>query len=471
MPSNRTPADPRRAPLPPAAFDAFYAAARELDYTGYAEQYPPFAAWRDFEGRAAAMLKAWRAGLRLADETGLFVNVPFCRSKCSFCFLPVTAIGSSGRARELFFRQYLEALDKEASFYAPALKRARITTLYIGGGTPSLMEPAQLRTFFGLLRRHFPLAAGCQVVLEVHPDDLTDAKLSAYEEFGVGRVCIGVQSLDTAVLDRNRRRQGLGGAAEACAALRRHGISGINIDLICGLPGQRPASFLRDLRAVIALRPDQVHLNTFINTPYTIYARTGGLVRDEGAAESTRQAGFALLRRAGYMRVDSDSMGLTPGSRNLQTSGLDGRRSILGLGPGAVSHVFGAMRSINRVNWDSYRRTAAKGLPPADRGIMLTPRDEMIYYAISRFTEDLEIDLDGFRRTHGIGFSEAFPRELELLEENGARVTNGKIPAGKGIWSLARRIFYSPEVTALALKNISVSRRKAARRAGPGGRA
>jgi len=91
--------------LKETAFDAFLAALKRLDYTGYAEQYPPFGSWEGFSGKGREILAAWRRSFRLTREAGLFVNVPFCRSRCRFCFLPVTPIGSSGPARERFLRE------------------------------------------------------------------------------------------------------------------------------------------------------------------------------------------------------------------------------------------------------------------------------------------------------------------------------------------------------------------------------
>ncbi|MCX5793586.1 MAG: radical SAM protein [Elusimicrobia bacterium] len=442
-----------------AAFDAFLAALRRLDYTGYAEQYPPFGSWEDFTGRQADILAAWRKSLARVREAGLFVNIPFCRSRCRFCFLPVTPIGSSGPKRERSFAQYLEALDGEAAVFSPVFKKIGMSTLYIGGGTPSLMTPAETEKFFALLRGRFNIPPGCQVVLELHPDDVTEEKLSAYRACGVNRVCIGAQSLDEGVLTKNARRQGLGRVAAAHAALKAHGISGVNIDLICGLPGQGKASFLKDLRAVMELRPDQVHLNTFINTPYTLHALTGGRAGDERAVEALRSEGFRLLAKAGYHKIDSDSMGLTTGSCNRQTADLSGRRSVLGLGPGAVSRAFGAARCLNRTDWEGYRELAAKGGLPVVKGVLCGPRDEMIYSAITRLTDDLSVNLAEFRRTHGRSFREVFAAEAAALGRAGARFSEGGLKLPRNLWGLVRRVFYRPEVIARGLANLRSARK------------
>ncbi|OIO02058.1 MAG: hypothetical protein AUJ51_07215 [Elusimicrobia bacterium CG1_02_56_21] len=440
--------------LKETAFDAFLAALKRLDYTGYAEQYPPFGSWEDFTGRREEILAAWRESLARVKEAGLFVNIPFCRSRCRFCFLPVTPIGSSGPARKRSFSLYLEALDAEASIFSPVFKKIKMSTLYIGGGTPSLMTPAETSSFFALLRARFDLPQGCQTVLELHPDDVTAEKLSVYKACGVNRVCIGVQSMDEGVLAKNARRQGLGRVAKAHAALKAHGINGVNIDLICGLPGQEKASFLRDLSEVIALRPDQVHLNTFINTPYTLHAKAGGRSGAEVAVEAVRSEGFRLLSEAGYQKIDSDSMGLTPGSRNRQSADLSGKRSVLGLGPGAVSRAFGAGRYINRTDWPGYRELVLKGFSPAVKGVACGPREEMIYSAITQLTDNLSLNLAEFKRVHGKSFTGVFPYEAAELGRAGAVLSGRSLKLPKNMWGLVRRVFYQPGVISRGLANI-----------------
>jgi oxygen-independent coproporphyrinogen-3 oxidase len=445
------------AELSERAFDAFLTALRRLDYTGYAEQYPPFGSWEDFSRKGTSIKKAWRRSLGLTRELGLFVNVPFCRARCRFCFLPVTALGSSGEKRADSFRRYLAALEKEAAFYAPLFKKTRFSTLYIGGGTPSMMTPEETRAFFGLLHQRFYIPRSAQTVLELHPEDVTPEMLDAWAGCGVDRVCIGVQSLDEKVLSANARRQGLAAVAAAHAALKARGI-GVNIDLICGLPGQDRTSFLADLKKVMKLRPDQVHLNTFINTPYTVHALAGGRSGDEREVEALRAAGFRLLAKAGYIKIDSDSMGRTPDSRNRQSTDLSARRSVLGLGPGAVSRAFGAARYINRAGWDAWLARAGRGLCPAERGIACSPEDEMIYSALTEFTDGLSVDLARFRRRHGRDLLEAFPRQAAALRQAGARVSGGKFVLPHNMWTLARRLFYRPAVIKRGLANIAAAR-------------
>ncbi|MDT8287681.1 MAG: radical SAM protein, partial [Elusimicrobiales bacterium] len=230
--------------IPQEIFEKVYDKARALDYTGYSEQYPPFGSWGKASLTKDGLGRLWRRALPLTSRLGLYVNFPFCRRKCEFCFLPV--IACPRERRETAAGQYLRFLEKEIGLLAPAAGRRELETVYLGGGTPSLLPPGRLRELFGLLRRKFGLTGRTQINVEIDPADLNDALLSALRDSGVSRVCLGVQSFSGEVIRRAGRR-GAPGLAEKTAALRAAGIK-CNLDIICGLPGQRRADFMRDVR-------------------------------------------------------------------------------------------------------------------------------------------------------------------------------------------------------------------------------
>ncbi|MBI4655471.1 MAG: radical SAM protein [Elusimicrobia bacterium] len=424
------------------SFTDFLSALKSLDYTGYAEQYPPFGSWEDVSARRVNVRSVWLKSLKCSDETGLFVNIPFCKIRCRFCFLPVSAVGASGPARIESFRRFFSALERECSFFSPVFKKTKIPSVYIGGGTPSLMEPDEIKTFFNLLNRYFKIAPDAQIVLEIHPDDAGHDKISAFKSCGVNRICIGAQSLDKKVLSANYRRQRLDSVIKAYEACKECGINGINIDLICGLPGQNRKSFLTDLKNIAALRPDQLHLNTFINTPYTLHALAGGKGPDERLVESIRQEGFALLKNAGYIRIDSDSMGLTPDSRNIQTTDLWKKKSMLGLGPGAISHAFSSARHMNYVRWEDYERIVRRRISPVARAVFIGEREEMIYFALTKLTDELSLNLTEFKNIYGVSFKEAFKSQIKVLMKQGAYFVNDDFVLPSNMWCLVRQAFY-----------------------------
>ncbi|HOI43403.1 MAG TPA: radical SAM protein, partial [Elusimicrobiales bacterium] len=349
--------------IPQEIFERVYDKARALDYTGYSEQYPPFGSWEKASLSRAGLGGIWRRALPCSSRLGLYVNFPFCRRKCEFCFLPVIAC-PSGR-REEVSAEYLRLLEKEISLLPAAVGRRELETVYLGGGTPSLMPPARIKELFTLLRSRFRFGRRTQINAEIDPADLDGELLSALVDCGVSRVCLGVQSFAGEAIRRAGRR-GAPGLAEKTAALRAAGIK-CNLDIICGLPGQGRADFMRDVRSALAMRPDQIHLNAFSATPYTLHAMRGGRAPDEASLRALISGGFASLRKAGYVMADYDSAGLTRSSRNFQTSGLRDRNSVLGLGPSSVSRAFGSARYINFSGWERWRAALKAGRPPVYR--------------------------------------------------------------------------------------------------------
>lgn len=435
-----------------AAFAALLDRIKRLDYTGYSEQYPPVGSWRALPGAKALLRRAWSADNARGSELNLFVNFPFCRNKCDFCFLPVTG---AGRRAGALTAEYLRCLGSEAAFYAPLVRGRRCATLYIGGGTPSLMSPADIDRFFSVLGSAFDLSAPDQISLEIHPESATPARLRAFARNGVNWTCVGVQSLDRGVLRSARRAQRLLSVRNAVLGLRAAGIPGVNLDLICGLPGQTPEMFFADVDAAAALRPDEIHLNVFMDTPYTVYALRGGARIDGKAVERLRDAGFARLRPLGYRRIDSDAVGLTARSRNFQTMRLAEKKSILGLGPGAVSRAWGAARYINTVSWEAYRRDLEGGTPPVRLGIETSARDEMVYYAVDRLTYGRGfLSFGGFRKLFGREFTEVFPREAAELAAAGAVLSEEGLKAAPGMWLSARKALYSGKTLLAAAANL-----------------
>ena len=292
------------------ALEKLLSGLKALDYTGYAEQYPPFGSWNTFKLSRKTLSDIWRGSLSDGIETGLYVNIPFCKIKCDFCFLPVTVTGPDETAIRGEFSSYFGLLKKEAGMLANIFSSASLKTLYIGGGTPSLMTPEEIGRLFSLLHSNFHFSPKAQVTTEIHPETADISVLKAFKSGGVNWLCIGAQSLNSGVLSKAGRRQDMGAVIRAYKNARRAGIEGINIDLICGLPGQTEKSFLKDVKIIADLRPDESHLNTFIVTPYTLYGRRGGKPDAPEITERLKEKGFALLAAKGYKKLHYDSAGL-----------------------------------------------------------------------------------------------------------------------------------------------------------------
>ena len=184
---------------------------------------------------------------------GLYVHIPFCASRCPYCDFATAPATTALRGR------YLDALGREIAREGELLGRPRVRTLFFGGGTPSLLEPAEIEALGNALRAGFALRPR-EVTLEANPATLDRARLEAWLGLGLTRLSLGAQSFDgTGLRALGRTHQPEDSAA--AVAVAREARLGVNLDLIFGWPGQTVAAWERDLDMAVSLAPD--HLSCY----------------------------------------------------------------------------------------------------------------------------------------------------------------------------------------------------------------
>ncbi len=186
------------------------------------------------------------------DKTGLYVHVPFCRSKCPYCDF------YSHTDRSLI-TPWLNALEGEIGFYQNQFPS--FDTLYLGGGSPSILSEEQLGLLLEMIFDRFHFESESEITLEANPNDLNPAKLKTLRELGVNRLSLGVQSFDDQELLFLRRRHTVKEAEQALEWIREAGFTNIGIDLIYGLPGQTREQWLASLQQALAFNPE--HLSCY----------------------------------------------------------------------------------------------------------------------------------------------------------------------------------------------------------------
>jgi oxygen-independent coproporphyrinogen-3 oxidase len=272
------------------------------------------------------------------------------------------------------------------------------------------------------LRASFSLASRRQIAIEVNPDAIGRDKARLLRELGVDWVTLGAQSLDDAVLKASRRSHRTRQAAAAYRAVREAGIAGDNVDLLFGLPRQTAEGFLRDVATVARWRPEQIHLNIYVNAPKTALAREGFRLTRRGFRDNlaVQEQGFAILENAGYARIDADSAGLTKDCVNRQGAGKSAKRaSILGLGVVAVSYARGHFRYVNAQDLRRYIGLLGERRLPVERGLALTPRMEMIDSLLNSLEDGGGISARDFHRDFGAPLEKEFGPELSDLKARG----------------------------------------------------
>lgn len=276
----------------------------------------------------------------------LYIHIPFCRSRCAYCdFFSTT--------REAEMPAYVQALCHEVEARRSELPHARVRTIYIGGGTPSLLSPTLLHQILNTVYANYEIDSDAEVTMEMNPDDPVDVARLRH----INRVSLGIQTFDDDLLRLIRRRHDSASAIQAVRHLQAAGIRNISIDLIYGLPGQALAQWEHDLDTAFSLGVQ--HLSA-----YALSYEEGTLLtrwRDEGRIrEASDELSVEMYQRlcqrareAGFEHYEISNFAL-PGFRSRHNSSYWTGIPYLGFGPGAHSYDGLRMRRANLPDLNKY---------------------------------------------------------------------------------------------------------------------
>jgi oxygen-independent coproporphyrinogen-3 oxidase len=271
------------------------------------------------------------------DDLGAYLHVPFCERICPYCDFPVVAARALGRDAE---QRYVAALCTELAARRGDFAGRALATVYLGGGTPSLLSPDSVAALLDAVRAAFP-GEPVEVTLEINPSTLERERLPGFRAAGVNRVSVGIQSFDDTTLRRLGRAHRAREGERTLAACRAAGFERLSLDLIAAAPGQDLAAFDRELATAIAAAPDHVSVYELTLEPGTPFARAaerGQLATaDEEIAARMLELAEERLGAAGYRRYEISSYAL-PGREAQHNQRYWQRRPVLGLGMGAVSN-------------------------------------------------------------------------------------------------------------------------------------
>lgn len=267
--------------------------------------------------------------------TGLYLHIPFCRSKCGYCAF--NSIAASRAEAD----NYLDLLAQEINSYAllPWSTSQTFSTVFIGGGTPNLASPEKLAETLSLCRSRFTFVDQAEITMESNPDSIGQDSLTIVRQAGINRLSIGVQSFNDTILKSLNRAHSGDKALKAFAAARKSGFTNINIDLIYGLPGQTLTTWQKDLEQALSLAPEHLALYELTIEPDTPFARQRDKnnlqLPDEDLVADMEEATVALLSPT-YQRYEISNYA-RPGYQCLHNTNYWQNGSYLGLGAGAVS--------------------------------------------------------------------------------------------------------------------------------------
>ena len=314
----------------------------------------------------------------------IYIHVPFCRRRCVYCDFSIAV------RRTVPIAEYLAALGREWGRVRPAT--AAITTLYFGGGTPSLLGGGGIADITKMLRIGTGLA---ECTIEANPDDVTPDAAQAWVRAGVSRLSLGAQSFDERVLAWMHRTHNAAAIGQAVAHARRAGFSNISLDLIFALPGSLGRDLDTDLDRVLALEPEHVSLYGLTVEPQTPLGRSAA--RGEIAAAPEARYEDEYLRTLGRLaavgyRLYEVSNAARPGFEAVHNRAYWRLAPYLGLGPSA--HSFdGSTRWWNEAAYSSWRRRLERGESPVAGREILRPeqaRLETLYLGL-RTADGIEL--------------------------------------------------------------------------------
>lgn len=346
------------------------------------------------------------------------MHIPYCIKKCSYCdFVSFPDDGTIG--------EYCDALIREIALTKKArLCELTFDTVYIGGGTPSLLSGDQMKHIMDALRAGFSIAPDAECSMESNPGTTSRDNLAAYREAGINRLSVGLQSSCDQILKLIGRIHAYREFTDTVAMARETGFTNINVDVMHGLPEQTEKDYIDTLKAVCELEVEHISSYSLIlneDTPLFVRAKKGEVgLPDADYVADMQDAGFAYLAEHGYQRYEISNF-CKPGFECRHN--LNYWRNGEYLGFGVAAHSALRMHEWTRyANVDSrkdYYRLIAHNRRPVREIIRLFPADEMFESVMLGLRMTKGVDRAAFQSRFGADIADAYPTALEKLRNRG----------------------------------------------------
>lgn len=352
-------------------------------------------------------------------QVGIYLHIPFCVKKCNYCdFLSAPADWNTQK-------RYVEALKKEISFYQDRLENYTISSIFFGGGTPSVLEEKWIKELLEIIFEMYFVEDDAEITIEANPETLTKEKLESYKKAGINRLSIGLQSTENEQLKRLGRIHTYEKFLEIYAFARNAGFDNINVDLMSALPFQTQSEWEETLRKVVSLVPKPEHISAYSliieeGTQFYEIEEDLSLPKEEADRQMYWRT-KELLEREGYLRYEISNYAL-PGKESRHNQIYWNLKEYLGMGLGASSY-FGGSRFKNTEDLKEYLSFLEdSNLQHNKKEKIGLQRDIQILSKKERMEEFMFL---GLRQTKGISehkFLELF--QVNVMELYGNKVEN-----------------------------------------------
>ena len=404
-------------------------------YTGY--PMPP--AWNDHL-EESVLLEAIEAVSDQDDHLSLYIHLPFCKRRCSYCGCNVVISPQYDPVKS-----FLETLDKEADLWKKSLVKPRkIIQMHWGGGTPNYLNSSDLSKVFYSISSRFQILPSAEVSIEIDPTFLTEDQLPTLKDIGFNRVSFGVQDMDPEVQELITRGQTADQTIKAIQQAKSLGFKGINIDLVYGLPGQTLNSFEITIKKMIELKPSRLAIYGFAYLPSLLPFQKS--IPPEKLPQASERLNLLLmasdmLEKAGYVSIGMDhfsspsddlTLALNAGKlgRNFMGYAPHVGEHMVSMGPSAISNI-GNVYHQNHKNLNQWTQSINEGHFAMSKGIKCTSDDLLRRWVIHTLMSEFKLIWSDFEAKWNIDGKAYFRNEIEALnaevEYGTALITNDQI--------------------------------------------
>lgn len=350
---------------------------------------------------------------------GIYIHVPFCAHICPYCDFTTYA------GKDDLIPRYVRALETELGRESDRHSDLTVATVFLGGGTPSLLSSSQMETILAACGRSFRIEPGAEITVECNPNGLSTLLLAGYRGAGVNRLSIGAQTLDRRGLRTLGRRHESTDTLAALEAARRAGFDNVSLDLIFGWPGQTIDSWKHDLYTILEhiYSPEHLSLYGLIVEPGTPFADAAarGVLRipDDDMSADLYETAVTTLASAAWVHYEIANWARTPGLESRHNAIYWRNGDYLGIGAGAHGHIRN-QRTMNHLLPETYCTAIESGDPATSN---LEAIDEQTQCGETmmlglRLVQD-GVDDEAFRHRHGKSMRSAFGSIVDELERIG----------------------------------------------------
>lgn len=345
-------------------------------------------------------------------ELGLYLHFPFCISKCPYC-----DFNSYQLKEEKQISSYISALYQEITAYSQKLKKSNIKTIYLGGGTPTILSGVQIYNILEYCKDKFTVDKNAEITIEANPGTLDGEKIKLIIESGINRLSLGAQSFDDLFLKKIGRIHNTQDIIDSYYLAQEKGFDNINIDIMFALPGQTTKDLQITLKKAVSLKPDHLSLYNLTiksGTEYYKKYKRGKLklpTEDEEydmynwAINYLEESGFEHYEIANFAR---------PYKRSMHNLIYWQNKPYLGIGAGAYSFIKG-YRYMNYENPARYTKEIMSGKLPVDNGEKLSLRKRMIETIILGLRTKDGVGYKKYKTRFGVNLNDIFSKQVNKL--------------------------------------------------------